>query len=84
MRMCELKQKEVINICDGKRLGCVADLEFDACSGEIRAMIIPGPGKICGFLGMDKEYIIPYHCIKKIGPDIVLVEVQEERFLKSI
>ena len=27
MRLCELREKEVINICDGKRLGCIVDLE---------------------------------------------------------
>ena len=46
-----MRDKEVINICDGKRLGCVMDLEFDACSGKIEKIIIPGPGKICGVFG---------------------------------
>ena len=50
MRLCELREKEVINICDGKRLGCIVDLEFDVCTGKIEAVIIPGPGKIWGFL----------------------------------
>lgn len=84
MRLCELREKEVINICDGKRLGCVVDLEFHPCSGQIEAVIIPGPGKICGFFGTDSEYVIPFACIKKIGPDIILVEIQEEKFLKKI
>ena len=73
--------KEVINICDGKRLGCIVDLEFDVCTGKIEAVIIPGPGKIWGFLGTECEYVIPFACIRKIGPDIVLVEIQEEKFL---
>ena len=81
MRLCELREKEVINICDGKRLGCIVDLEFDVCTGKIEAVIIPGPGKIWGFLGTDCEYVIPFACIRKIGPDIVLVEIQEEKFL---
>ena len=69
MRLCELREKEVINACDCKRLGCVVDLDFDPCSGEILAIIVPGPGKICGFLGTDREFVIPFRCIKKIGPD---------------
>ena len=83
MRLCEMRDKEVINICDGKRLGCVMDLEFDACSGENEKIIIPGPGKICGVFGTDSEYVIPFGCIKKIGPDIILVEIQEEKFLQK-
>lgn len=81
MRLCELREKEVINICDGKRLGCIVDLELDSCTGKIEAVIIPGPGKIWGFLGTECEYVIPFACIRKIGPDIVLVEIREEKFL---
>ena len=60
MRICELKEKEVINVCSGKRLGCIADVEINICTGEIEAIVIPGPGKICGFFGTDCEYVIPF------------------------
>lgn len=83
MRICKLKEKEVINVCSGKRLGCIADVEINICTGEIEAIVIPGPGKICGFFGTDCEYVIPFSCIKKIGPDIVLVEIKEEKFLQK-
>ena len=43
MRMCELKAREVINICSGKRLGGL-DVEIDPCSGAVESVIIPGPG----------------------------------------
>ena len=83
MRLCELRDKEVINICSGRRLGCIVDVEINVCNGEVEAVIIPGPGKICGFLGTDCEYVIPFACIRKIGPDIVIVEIQEEKFLQK-
>lgn len=83
IRFCDLKAKEVINTCNCRRLGCVTDLLIDPCNGCIEAIILPGPGKICGFLGYDSEYIIPFACICKIGPDIILVEIEEEKFLKS-
>ena len=57
MRMSELKRREVINICDCRRLGFVGDMEFDPCTGQIKAIIVPGPGCICGFLGREKEYV---------------------------
>ena len=84
MRICELREKEVIKICNCKRLGCVVDIEMNICDGCVEAIIIPGPGKICGFLGTDSEYVIPFACIKKIGPDIILVEIQEEKFLQKL
>lgn len=83
MRLCELREKEVINMCDCKRLGCIVDVDIDIKDGRIEAIVIPGPGKICGFLGTDCEYVIPWQCIKKIGPDIVLVEICEEKFLQK-
>ena len=70
-------------MCNCKRLGCVTDLLIDVCSGCIEAIILPGPGKICGFLGYDAEFIIPYQCIRKVGPDIILVEIQEDKCLKG-
>ncbi len=78
MRMCELKRREVINICDCKRLGFVGDIEFDPCTGVIKALIIPGPGCVCGFLGREKEFIIPYGDVCQIGDDIVLVKLEEK------
>ena len=81
MRLCELREKEVINICNCRRLGCVVDVDIDVCDGKVLAIIIPVPGKICGILGSDGEYVIPFGCIKKIGPDIILVEICEEKFL---
>lgn len=83
VRFCTLRNKEVINICNCKRLGCVTDVLVNICTGNIEALILPGPGKICGILGYDAEYIIPFTCVKKIGPDIILVEIQEEKCLKN-
>ena len=45
MRVCELKQKEVINICTCKTLGCPLDVEFNCKTGKIEALIVPVPGE---------------------------------------
>lgn len=83
MRICELKEKEVINICDGEKLGNVCDIEFEERTGKIIALIIPGPCKILGIIGRDQEYIIPYECVQRIGADVVLVEVERDKCLKK-
>ena len=83
MRMSELRRMEVINICDGRRLGFVGDIEFDKCSGKIECLIVPGPGCFCGFLGHEKEYIIPFSDICQIGNDIILVKLDEKEKDKS-
>ena len=38
MRICELKQKEVINICTCRTLGCPVDVEFNCETGWTRFM----------------------------------------------
>lgn len=78
MRICELKQKEVINTCDCKRLGFVGDVDFDICTGCLLAIIVPGPGCFCGFIGREKEYIIPFCDICQIGEDVILVQVRKK------
>ncbi|PJJ27682.1 sporulation protein, YlmC/YmxH family [Lacrimispora sphenoides] len=79
MRICELKQKEVINICDCRRLGYVGDVDFDMETGCLLAIIVPGPGCFCGFLVREKEFIIPFCDIRQVGPDIILVNVDLEK-----
>ena len=83
MRICDMRQKEVINLCDCRRLGYVADVEFNPKKGCIEAFIIPGPGGICSLFGREQEYVIPYCCVKQIGEDIVLVEVHPDEILQK-
>ncbi len=79
MRLCELKQKEVINICDCRRLGYVGDVDLDMETGCLLAIIVPGPGCFCGFLIREKEYVIPFCDIRQVGPDIILVNVDLDK-----
>ena len=69
MRIEELKQKEVINTCNCKILGCADDIEFD---------------KWCGLVCSDFEYVIPFKCIVQVGPDIILVKVDEKEVRNKI
>ena len=71
----DLKSREVINISDGARLGCVCDLELELPSGRVLALIVPGESKWFGLLKRDDGLIIPVHRIKKFGEDVILVEL---------
>ncbi|MCI7062303.1 MAG: YlmC/YmxH family sporulation protein [Lachnospiraceae bacterium] len=83
MRLSELREKEVINICDGERLGNVCDIDFEVKTGRICNLIIPGPCRIWGILGRDQEYIVPYEQIQRIGTDVILVEAEREKCLQK-
>lgn len=79
MTFCELREKDVINIKDCKRLGSVTDLIFDPKHGCILALITSCNEKLWGLLGKDSEYEIPWCKIKQIGPDIILVELDSDK-----
>lgn len=73
-----IREREVINIRDGRKLGVVADVEIDFEQGRITSLIIPGPGKFIGLFGKDNDIVIPWSCIKKIGVDVVLVDIDDD------
>ncbi len=75
MRLCELREKEVINICNCECLGFVVDVDIDECTGMVLALIIPGCGKCFGLFGRGSDLVIPWKQVVKIGPDIILVEI---------
>ena len=79
VRFSELKCREVINICDGCRLGFVCDVDLDCTGGNIVALIVPGKLKFFGLFGREDDFVIPWGCIRRIGSDIILVEVDLER-----
>ena len=73
-KFTELFRKEVICVSDGRRLGYIADACVEIPTGNIASIVVPGPCRFFGIAGRREDYIIPWNCIKKIGPDIVLVE----------
>lgn len=80
MRFSELRDKEIINICDGRRLGyvCDAELKFPGDGGPalLVALIVPGPARFFGLFGREPDFLIPVDCITRMGADIILVEVK--------
>lgn len=71
----ELKEKDVINVCDGRRLGNIVDIEIDTCQGNICAIIV---AENCGLFGKPIGGVkIPWCKIQRIGSDAVLVDAGE-------
>lgn len=71
----DLYCKEVVCLRDGRRLGFISNARIDLPEGKICAIIVPGPNRLFGVCGRRDDYVIPWHCVKRIGPDIVLVDV---------
>ncbi len=76
MRITELHCKEVICVSDGSRLGFVCDVEVEVPDGCVTAIVVPGPCRLFGAFGRNDDYVIPWRCIRRIGPDIILVDIK--------
>lgn len=74
-RIADLRCKEVVNISDGARLGFVCDVEVELNCGRVTALLVPGPCRVLGLFWRECDYLIPWSCIKRIGEDIILVDV---------
>lgn len=72
----DLKNKEIINIYDGKSLGYVSDIEINLEKGRIEAIIIPVQSGFFNFFSRENEYVVKWNDIKRIGEDVILVEVK--------
>ena len=69
---CELRQKEVINVCDGKRLGRVIDMVISLHSCKVLGIVVPGNKKI---FNTREDIFISWSNIQKIGVDVLLVQL---------
>lgn len=74
-RFSDLRCKEVINVSDGCRLGFVGDLDLDTECGKVLTLLVPKQGRFFGLLPSNEEFCIPWPCIRRIGGDIILVDV---------
>ena len=82
-RVSSFKRVEVVNLYDGRRLGFVSDADVNFETGRLEAIMVAGAGKLFGASSKDSELIIPFEKIKKIGDDVIIVEI-EERILKFL
>lgn len=90
-RIIDVRHKEVINVKDGVRLGCVNDLLIDMKCARIVAIIIYGRPKCFGLFGREDDIIIKWEDIEIIGDDTILVKYnfqckkkRKNRFLNRI
>jgi len=76
----ELKKLEVINLFDGSRMGCIQDIEFDLCIGNITAILLTKRVDFNElFQKKCKKYCrIPWCQIERIGDDTILVRYEEK------
>ncbi len=79
----DFKSKDVVNVSDGKKLGKTTDLIIDTVVGKIRGIVVPGDKGFSLFKTTDDLYI-PWNNIKRIGSDVILVEVCGEGKVEAL
>ena len=86
MRFSELAGKEIISIDEGARLGVISetDLVIDTDTGVIYSLIVPNRGTFF----RRRTLVVPFHGIKKIGHDLIIVDLStmedEARYLREL
>lgn len=84
MLLSDLAGKEIINLHDGAKLGLVGDADLDiALNGSVEAIILTSRGGFSGFWSSrgdrDRDVlVIPWHTIKKIGSEVIIVDLQDK------
>ena len=78
MKIIEMKNKEIINADDGRRLGFLQDVDVNLEDGRLEALVLKGTSKLFGLLGSHEDLIIPWKMIEKIGRDTIIVSVPEK------
>jgi len=74
-RGIDFRQKEVININNGKMLGFVVDVDAELNEGAIKSIVVAQVGKVLKSLGGKNNITIPWSNVKLIGEDVILVEI---------
>lgn len=74
-RGIDFRQKEVVNVKDGKILGFVIDVDAELANGAIKSIVVAKVGKLIKSLSGKNNITIPWSNVKLIGEDVILVEI---------
>ena len=77
LRVSDLRHKDIINIADGRRLGFIRDVDIDVQAGQIKAVVTPAEPAFFSFFARADDTVIPWSQIKRIGVDVILVELDQ-------
>ena len=69
----DLRNKEIINLCDGSRMGHIFDVIFDSDSKKVTGFVVPGEKR---FFKKSEEIFIPIEKVRRIGDDVILIRYE--------
>jgi YlmC/YmxH family sporulation protein len=74
MKLSDLQVKDIVNMSDGRKVGRIIDAEISN-EGKINYLIIEDRRGLRNFISKDNTISITFTQIKKIGSDVILVDL---------
>ncbi len=74
MKLSELQKKDIVNVNNGKRIGSIIDININQ-EGLLESIIIEKTTSILSLFSSKNEILIKWEQIKKIGEDVILVDI---------
>ncbi|MBQ8515375.1 MAG: YlmC/YmxH family sporulation protein [Ruminococcus sp.] len=82
--MADLKDKDIINICNGENLGYADDIRLDTQTAVVTGLIMYGKPRYFGIFGAREKSVITYDQIRLIGKDVILVSLEKSSSIFKI
>lgn len=73
MLLQELQSKDVVNVVDGSKLGRICDVDLESATGKITAITIQPNTRFIGLFSGNKNIVVPWNQIVKIGGEVIIV-----------
>ena len=74
MKLSDLQEKDIVNINDGRKIGKIIDAEIDL-NGQINYLVVDEKKGFRGLISQNSDINITFDKIKKIGSDVILVDL---------
>ncbi len=75
MRLSDLQRKDIVNINDGRIIGRVIDADINEKDGTLMSLIIEKNKYLKNIFSSESEVTIRFEQIKKLGSDVILIEI---------
>ena len=75
MKLSELQRKDIVSIRNGKKIGKIIDVEFDTKSGYMVHFVIEKAHFFRNVFSSSEELTIKFNQIKKLGEDVILIDI---------
>ena len=82
-RIEDLRNRDVINMRDGVRIGILGDVELNTQTASLEAIVVYGRPRFFGLFGHEEDYVIPWRDIRMIGEDAVLVDFTPQKRIQK-